>query len=241
MSDKRFLASGVDEGLKGVGEVDISHAVEGKERVELHSILYLSLLRVLLWDDLIGDITAEVTVIAEHALGHRGTEGRIDLTHQHGGLAERLRHPLGELGVLLRILVIDPEMPRPGYGVITAAEEGAVGDGGEGGLQLLLRGLEVGAETVFALVDVGNLLQTREELLVLRDVLRHRTRRENHGGQYVQNAISFHGQWSLESLLRSSRGASSDCRGAWMAWCQAGASAWAVAPSARNGRCPRSC
>jgi hypothetical protein len=74
------------------------------------------------------------------------------------------------------VFVIDPQSPRPGAVVIAAAEERAVGGGGKGGLHFFLGGVEVVFEgTVFGFIHVVDACQACEELVVVRDVLRHRT------------------------------------------------------------------
>ena len=60
--------------------------------------------------------------------------------------------------------------------VIAAAEERAVGCGGKCCLHLFLYGVEMVFEgIVFRLIFVDDLCQACEELVVLRDVLRHGT------------------------------------------------------------------
>ena len=72
-------------------------------------------------------------------------------------------------------MVIDPEVPGPGYADVAGTEERAVGHGGEGGFHLFFRTLKVGGEAVLSFVEIGDFLQSYEELFVLGDVLRHRT------------------------------------------------------------------
>ena len=56
--------------------------------------------------------------------------------------------------------------------MVTAAEDRTVGSCGKGGLHLLLGLDEV---VVLLIVLIGNLCQSRKELVVLGDILRHRT------------------------------------------------------------------
>ena len=177
--DERLAAGGIDEGLKGVGEVDVGHAVEGEEGVESDGIADLALLRVLLWHLLVGNLAAEVAIALENGLCDGSAQGRVHLTHQHGGTAEGLLHPTGELGVFVGVFVVDPQPPRPGGVVVTAAEEGSVGSHGQGGFDFFLGLVEVILEGIFIwFVEVGDRRQTREELVVLGDVLGHGTRGE---------------------------------------------------------------
>ena len=70
-------------------------------------------------------------------------------------------------------------MPGPGYRDTAAAEDLTVRLGGEGGLYLFLGGTDMFLiRIVFQRVCPDGTLQTREELVVFRDSLCHRTSRE---------------------------------------------------------------
>ena len=143
LADKGFAGSGVDEVAGNVGVADIGDAVESEERVEMYVVGNLALLGILLLHDVVGDVGPEVAVIPEYRLGHRGTQGRVHLAHQHRRLAERLGHPAGELRVLPAVFVVYPQAPGEGHAVVAAAEEGTVGRGSQRHLHLGLGLVEV--------------------------------------------------------------------------------------------------
>ena len=130
--DERLILRGVYQLLQGCREVGIGHTVEGEQGIQADGIADLAFLGILLGDGLVGDLTTEIAVVAQHGTGHGGTEGWVHLTHEHRGLAEGFGHPLGKLRVLAGIFVIDPEVPGPGHGIVTAAEERTVGLCGKG-------------------------------------------------------------------------------------------------------------
>jgi len=67
-------------------------------------------------------------------------------------------------------------VPGPGHGVVAAAEERAVGFGGECCLYFLLGSFQMGPERVGGLlIGIDYRLETREQLIVLRNSLGHRT------------------------------------------------------------------
>ena len=71
-ADGPVLTGGVDQGLHLPGEVHVLHGVDGVERVEGHGIANLTLLRVLLGEELIGDVATEVAVVLQDRACHRG-------------------------------------------------------------------------------------------------------------------------------------------------------------------------
>ena len=88
LGDECLLTGGVDELLQRVGKADIGQRVDGKERIESDGITEFALLGILHGHRLVGHFTTEIAVVAKHRCGYRGTQGRIHLTHQHGGLTE---------------------------------------------------------------------------------------------------------------------------------------------------------
>ena len=151
----------------------VGHTVEGIERVEGDSVGYLRLLRITPRNSLIGDVATEEAVVTQYRAGYGSTQGGVHLTHQHRRLAERLRHPTGKVAVLLRVLIIYPQVPRPGNAEITAAEKRTIRLRRQCRLYLLHRRCAMGLEAVLHVVGIHNALQPREELVVFRDVLRH--------------------------------------------------------------------
>ena len=69
-------------------EIHVTQGVNPKQRIECHRVAYLHLLRVALTLLLIRHLSVHVAVLTEYRLRHRGTQGRVHLTHQHWRLAE---------------------------------------------------------------------------------------------------------------------------------------------------------
>ena len=208
--DEPFGAGGVDERLHGCGEVDVADGVEGVEGVELDGVAYLAFLGILLRYGFVGDVAAEETVVLQDGACYGGAECGIDLAHQHRGLAKRLHHPFGKARLLAGVLIVDPEVPGPGNGVVAASEEGAVGLCGEGCLQFFLRRgqmFAIGLILQLRFTGVGNLCEAREELVVFRDALRHRTGHEQGCCQDgIEDVTCFHcGLFMRESVWMVSR------------------------------------
>ena len=118
----------------------------------------------------------QIAVLAEHRLGHGGTQGRVDLTHQHGGLAEGAVEPLLELTAGAVGIVVDPQAVLDGRAVVAAAEKGSVGGCCQRCLYLFLRGDEVVVIDVVLIINLG---QTDKELVVVGHQLGGRAGREN--------------------------------------------------------------
>ena len=167
----------------------IAYAVEGVEPSGVHVVGYLGSLGILLLDDVVADVSVEIAVVVEHALGNLCAKFGIDPRHEYWLLAEGLGHPFCELGVAVVVVVPDGQSHGEWHAVVAAAEDGAVGCGGQCGLDLLLRLGEVlrrhlrrDARGVGEhVVVVGDFLQSGEELVALGDVLRHGTRGEYKG------------------------------------------------------------
>ena len=151
----------------------VGHTLEGIERVEGDSVGYLRLLRISSRNSLIGDVAAEEAVVTQYRAGYGGTQGGVHLTHQHWRFAERLRHPTGKVAVLLRVLIIYPQVPRPRNAEITAAKKRAVRLRRQCRFYLLHRRRAMGLEAVLHVVGIHNALQSRKELVVFWDVLCH--------------------------------------------------------------------
>ena len=186
---------GVDEAV-GLGrEAEIAHAVEGVEASGVHVVGYLGGLGVLLLDDVVADVSVEIAVVVEHALGNLCAQFGIDPRHEYGLLAEGLGHPFCELGVAVVVVVPDGQSHGERHAVVAAAEDGAVGCGGQCGLDLLLRLGEVLRRHLRRdacgvgehVVVVGDFLQSGEELVALGDVLRHGTGDEEDGSRQQED------------------------------------------------------
>ena len=162
-------------------EVEVTYAVEHIQRTGADRILYLGLLRILLLYGLIVYLAVDVAVVAEHVLGNRGAQLRIDPRHQYGLTTKSLGHPAGKGTVLLGILVPYTDAKREGQTVVAAAKERTVRSRGKGCLYLGLGFYMVGLH----LVEGGHRLvlcsaicpldglQSGEELVAFRNVLGH--------------------------------------------------------------------
>ena len=116
----------------------------------------------------VADRAVQVAVLAEHRACHGGTQGRVDLAHQHGGLAEGFLHPLLEYTAGTVGPVPYPQPIGEGCTIIAGAEECTVRGGGQSGFDFFACGVEVVARLVVLIV---NLSESDEELVVVRDVL----------------------------------------------------------------------
>ena len=87
-TDDGLVGGRVDEVAQRLGVSHVCHAVEGEERVQMDGVCQLPLLRVPRCHGLVADVAAEVAVVAEYRLCHRGAQRGVDLAHQHRRLAE---------------------------------------------------------------------------------------------------------------------------------------------------------
>ena len=142
----------------------------------MYGIANLTLLGILLWHQLVSYIATKIAVIAQYRSCHTTAKLGVNLTHQNGWLTKRLGHPACKARILTRVLIIYPQVPRPGHGVIATAKQRSVGLGSQGGLELNLGILQVGVVSlniVFLRIVVGYLGKSRKELLAFRDILCH--------------------------------------------------------------------
>ena len=162
--DQRLGTGGVDKRLRRLWEVDVVERVYSMQLAEIDGVSHLRLLGIVLLEDIIAYVAAEIAVRTQQFGGHLCTKPRIDATHKHRSLAERLSHPLGEACVRIVEGIIYPQAVwQQTYGA--AAEEGAVGFGGKGCLHLLTCGIEV---VGWLIVDILGGLESDEQLVVLR-------------------------------------------------------------------------
>ena len=89
----------------------MADGIEREQGIEVNGIANLTLFRILLGHNIVVHIAAEIAIITEHALCHRCTEGRIDLTHQHGWLSKSFGHPFGKARGFAGVFVVYPKVP----------------------------------------------------------------------------------------------------------------------------------
>ena len=146
-------------------------------------VAYFRLLRIAAGHYCVIDLPVEIAPVTHHRLRHLRPQCRIYPTHEHRLFAKGFRHPFRELVFLSGKGIPHPQAVRKRCPIIAAAEKRTVWSCGEGGLDLGLRLHEIlvgnvcGNAAVVALV--GNFRKADEELVVVGDVLRRGTSREN--------------------------------------------------------------
>ena len=141
----------------------------------MHVVRYLHGLGILLRNSIEADLRAEVSIIAQHTTGHLRTQLWVDPRHQHGLLAKGLGHPAGKARVLVGILVPHGDAKGKRNAVAAGTENGTIGSRSQCGLYLLLGGNKV---VIILIVAIGNVLNSRKELVALGNVLCHRAGRQ---------------------------------------------------------------
>ena len=94
VSDQRLGTGGIDKRLRRFGEVDVVERVYGMQLAEIDGVSHLRLLGIVLREDVIAYVAAEIAVRTQQFGCHLCTKSRIDAAHKDGRLAERLSHPL---------------------------------------------------------------------------------------------------------------------------------------------------
>ncbi len=160
---------GVDKLLHGGGKSYVGKRVNPEERVHFHGIGNLCFLGILLRYFTVAHIAMQIAVCAQHLLCHLGTQGGVDLTHQHGRLGEEGAYPASELCLCVLCSVPNPQSVGERRAVVAAAKQSAVGSRGQCCLHLSLC---VFGMSVSLIVSIGDFFKPDEQLVVVGNVLR---------------------------------------------------------------------
>ena len=189
-----FGAGGLHQAVGRGREVLVAQGVDGEEVARVHRVGNLGLAGVLAHDNLVGDAASKVAVGPQHLGAHRGPQRGVDPAHEHRPRAEGADKPLGKEAVAVVKGVPYPQAHGERRAHTAAAEEGAVGRGGQGGLEFLLRGGEVRAALGGV---VGDGREAGVEPVALGDAARRRTGGQHEGRGGRQHEGGERGEGSL--------------------------------------------